>query len=451
MRIRLIFSFFLIVIVAILSTVVIVRLNTPQQVQNYMLRGGMQGLDALVDELELFYRSNGDWDGVESLLTGVDSGMMGAGHGNGMMGGQRLILADSSRKILIDSSNLSVGQTLTREDLSNSIVLKNGWFTIGYLWVKGGMQATGGNQLPLVTRLNSAALQAGLIALVIALILAILLAEGILRPVRQLTRAAEKVAGGDWAHEVPVKGKDELTILAHSFNKMVNSLRQSEERRQRMTADIAHELRTPLAVQRAHLEALQDGIYPLTTENLQPILSQNSLLTRLVNDLRILALAESGELPIQKQSVNVQGFLAGLEERFRPAAQERRIRLLVESQEDCPDIQADPDRLTQIFTNLVGNALRYTPPGGEIRVASAYSGHQVIIQVSDNGSGIPAEDLPNIFERLYRGDKARAREDGGSGLGLAIARQLAEAHGAMLTAENKSEGGACFTFSIPIS
>lgn len=449
MRLRLISSFFLIVLVAILSTVLIVRLNTPQQVQNFMLRGGMQGLDTLVDELEAYYQLNGTWDGVEKLLIESGSGMMGAGHGNGMMKEQRLLLADADGLILIDTADSLVGTKLMADEKSSSIVLKNGLFTAGYLRAMGGAQISSGSQQPLITRLNDAAFQAGLIALVIAVVLAIVLAEGILRPVRQLTRAAERVAAGDWSHEVPAKGKDELAGLARSFNAMVHSLKHSEERRRSMTADIAHELRTPLAVQRAHLEALQDGIYPMSVENLQPVLDQNVMLVRLVDDLRTLALADAGELQIEIQLMDVQDFLLGMQERFRSAAEERNVEIVLHENQVRPEIQADPDRLAQIFTNLIGNALRYTPAGGQILLAAESDENEIRISVSDNGPGIPPEVLPNIFERLYRVDKARSRAEGGSGLGLAIARQLAKAHGGDLTAKNNPGGGAHFIFSIP--
>jgi two-component system sensor histidine kinase BaeS len=448
MRLRLILSFFVIVLVAILSTVFIVRLNTPQQVQNFMLRGGMQGLDTLSNELEAYYNSKGSWDGVESIMGGNGMGMMGAGHGSGTMG-QRIILADVDGLVISDSADRLVGTTLSDEEKSASIQLKKRSLTVGYLLAKGGMQVSNGAQQPLINRLNDAALQAGLIALVIAFVLAIILAEGILKPVRQLTRAAELVAAGDWSHEVPAKGKDELAALARSFNAMVDSLRQSEERRQGMTADIAHELRTPLAVQRAHLEAMQDGIYPITAESLQPVLDQNGMLVRLVDDLRTLALADAGELQLEKQSVNAREFLLGMQERFRSAAEERNVEIVVSESQTCPSIMADPDRLAQIFTNLIGNALRYAPEGGKIILAAECTGNEILITVSDNGPGIPAEALPAIFDRFYRVDKARSREEGGSGLGLAIARQLAGAHGGKLSAENLPQGGARFTLSIP--
>lgn len=449
MRLRLILSFIGVVLVAILSTVLIVYINTPAQVQSFMMQGTMQGLDKLAADLESYYQTQGSWQGVESILPAGGAGMMGAGHGNGMMG-QRLILADNKTRILVDSADNRIGENLTASEMDASVVLKNkAGKIIGYLLANGGMGYSNAAQKPLITRLNQAALQAGALALMIAALLAIVLAEGVIRPVRQLQKAAERVAKGDWSQAVPVKGRDELSDLASSFNAMVTSLRLSEERRRGMTADIAHELRTPLAVQRAHLEALQDGIYPMTPENLQTVLDQNVLLERLVDDLRTLALADAGELRLEPRAVNVVEFLIGMQERFRPSAEEHQLTLTITENGECPPVMADPDRLTQIFTNLVGNAIRYTPAGGEIQMGVVCKDGSIHFTVSDNGPGIPPEALANVFERFYRADKSRSREDGGSGLGLAIARQLAIAQGGTLTAENRPEGGARFTLILP--
>jgi len=451
MRLRLILSFVGVVLVAILSTVLIVYLNTPAQVQSFMLQGTMQGLDTLAADLEIYYQAQGSWQGVESILHSGGAGMQGAGHGNGMMG-QRLILADNEGQILVDTTGNRSGDTLTASEQDASVQLKNkAGKIIGYLLANGGMGYSNAAQKPLITRLNQAAVQAGALALVIATLLAILLAEGVIRPVRQLRTAAERVAKGDWSQAVPVKGRDELSDLASSFNAMVNSLRLSEERRRGMTADIAHELRTPLAVQRAHLEALQDGIYPMTPENLQTVLDQNVLLERLVDDLRTLALADAGELRLEPRAVNVAEFLIGMQERFRPSVEEQKLIFSSNINGECPPVLADPDRLAQIFTNLVGNAIHYTPAGGEIQMEAACQDDLIHFTISDNGPGIPPEALASVFERFYRADKSRSREDGGSGLGLAITRQLAVAQGGTLTAENRPEGGARFTLILPVA
>jgi two-component system sensor histidine kinase BaeS len=286
----------------------------------------------------------------------------------------------------------------------------------------------------------------------------------LMRPVRELTLAARRLGERDLSQRVRVSGKDELAELALTFNRMADSLQQAQENRRALTADIAHELRTPLAVQRANLEALQDGVYPLTPENLAPVLEQNLLLTRLVDDLRTLALADAGQLTLERTPTDLVALVERMVERFQPQAAPRSIALRLDAPSatstEYPLLTVDPQRVEQILSNLLSNALRYTPDGGQIAIGFVLTGglsgvrtsgsskSSVQISVRDSGPGIPPEALPHVFERFYRVDRSRSRAEGGSGLGLAIARQLAEAHGGTLTAANHPQGGAVFTLSL---
>lgn len=273
------------------------------------------------------------------------------------------------------------------------------------------------------------------------------------RPIRQLTQAASQIRAGDLSKRVEVRSRDEIGILAETFNQMADALEKAEQTRRNMTADIAHELRNPLAVQRAHLEALMDGIYPLSIENLQTVLEQNHLLTRLVEDLRTLALADSGQLTLEKSPLDIAELIRRVCDHFGAQAAERQIQLVLpqRSNEHAPPLQVlgDPIRLEQILVNLLSNALRYTPAEGRIEIGLEESYDQVKITVKDSGPGIPEADLPYIFERFYRADRSRSRLEGGSGLGLAIARNLALAHGGHLEAANSPRGGAIFTLTLP--
>jgi signal transduction histidine kinase len=218
-----------------------------------------------------------------------------------------------------------------------------------------------------------------------------------------------------------------------------------------MTADIAHELRTPLAVQRANLEALQDGVYPLTVENLTPVIEQNYLLTHLVEDLQTLALADAGQIVLERVPTDLSSLAERVLDLFQPQATAHQVRLIFSPPSSAlPPLLLDPIRLEQMLTNLLSNALRYTPPDGQIEVAITALSKIVRITVRDSGSGIPEDALPFIFDRFYRVDKSRSREQGGSGLGLAIARNLARAHGGDLTATNHASGGALFTLTLPM-
>jgi signal transduction histidine kinase len=292
-------------------------------------------------------------------------------------------------------------------------------------------------------RVNRAVLMGGLIALIAALVVGFFIFRAITRPIDQLTRAAHQLAQGDLSTRVAVDdhasrlGSDEISELGAAFNTMAGSLQQSEQVRRDMTADIAHELRTPLAVMRGNLEAMLDGVYPFDAEHLDPVLNQVNLLTRLVDDLRTLALAEAGQLPLSKRPVDLAALLQSVWTSFEAQAATQQVTLLTEIAPDLPTVELDPDRMQQTIGILISNALRYTPPQGSITVAAQTDRASVTIEVADTGSGIAPEDLPHVFDRFYRADKSRARESGGSGLGLAIAKSIVEAHGGSIVAASQ--------------
>lgn len=453
MRLKLLLSFFLIGMISIASVVLAARTANAREVRAFMFGGGMYGLGGMATQLERYYQDNGTWVGVETLL---NTSMHGNGRGQGGMKGsggmmsQRLRLADASGKLLADTSNPQASGGLSEQERSSAVVLKVDEKTVGYLLPEGGIPYTVSDEQALLNRLNRPALTAALVAGAAALIMALLLSYGLLRPVHELTQAAAKLAGGDLSQRVKADGKDEIAALGRAFNHMAESLERAEQSRRAMTADIAHELRNPLAVQRANLEAMQDGVYPLIAENLEPVLEQNRLLTRLVEDLRTLALADAGQLTLERTPTDFAGLVRRVMDRFTPTAAARQVGLRLDlPAAPVPPILLDPLRVEQILGNLLSNALRYAPQGGQITLTLASNPDGVTLTVQDTGSGIPAEALPHLFERFYRADQARSRETGGTGLGLTIARQLAEAHGGTLTAANHPDGGAVFTLGIP--
>jgi two-component system sensor histidine kinase BaeS len=474
MRTRLILSFILIVLLSVSLVVVIARQGASNEVQAFMFRYGMNaagmnssGINQLATELEDYYSSHLSWQGVESLFSstsghGPGAGM-GAGRGQGVgnsgntgtgqIQGPRLRMADAQGNVLVDTSG-TAGGTLNPSEIANAIPLQNDGRTVGYLLPAGSTTFSTLDERFLVNRLGQAALTAGLIAIGVSLLVALFLAYRLLKPVHAMTQAARRMASGDLSQRVEVRGKDELALLGTTFNQMASSLQKAAETRRAMTADIAHELRTPLAVQRANLEALQDGIYPLTPENLDPILEQNQTLTRLVDDLRTLALADAGELHLETTRADFPGLVQRSVDRFASQAAAHQVTMHCDLPDTCPKVLLDPLRIEQVLGNLISNALRHTPPGGivdlQVRCQADASGGQVQLKVHDNGEGIPPEALEHLFERFYRADSSRSRAEGGTGLGLAIARQLAEAHGGRLEAANHPQGGAVFTLSLPI-
>jgi two-component system sensor histidine kinase BaeS len=462
MRLRLILSFVLIVLVSVTSVVLIARSNTTTEVRSFMFHGGMTGTDSLVQLLQSYYQSHGSWEDVANQLdfpgAGRGRGFGNSGMMNGMGGmmGQRLRLADATGIILLDTQNQVPSGKLSNAEKDNALPVEVDGQVVGYLLAEGGVGASQVAERFLLNRLSSAAITAGLIAGGLALLLAIILTYSLMRPVRELTRAARRLGAGDLTQRVQVKGNDELAVLGSAFNHMADSLQEAQASRRSMTADIAHELRNPLAVQRASLEALQDGLFPLTPQALDPVLDQNLLLTRLVDDLRTLALAETGQLKLERQPADLVGLVERLVERFKPQAAGHQVTLRLEtglpaSSSPAPlQVELDPIRVEQILNNVLSNALRYTPESGEIVIGIVRNAAQVQVSVRDSGPGIPEEALPHIFERFYRADRSRSRSEGGTGLGLAIALHLAEAHGGTLVAANHPQGGAVFTLSLPV-
>jgi signal transduction histidine kinase len=466
MRLRLILSFSLIVLVSVSSFFLIAQQTTSQEINTFMFHGGITGSEGLVEALEDHYAMNHTWVGAENLIgpIGFRSGNRpnDSSSSSGMMGGmmnQHMRLVDVNGNLIYDSANPNATGSLNMTELQGAIPLEVNGNTVGYLLPEGGVRLSHNVASSLVNRLNQLAIYAGLVAGAVSLVVALLLAYRLLRPVRELTYGSQQIAKGDLSYRVPVRGDDELARLGYTFNQMAESLEHSEESRQALTADIAHELRTPLAVQRANLEALQDSVYPMTAENLEPIIEQNHLLTRLVDDLRTLALADAGQLSLEIVPTDLPRLIRRVVDRFTPQADIHGIRIeasiIDEPHRDSgisnlSQIPLDAGRVEQILGNILSNALRHTPEDGHIEVTLDQTEKEAQLRVHDNGPGIPEEALSLVFERFYRADKSRSRSEGGTGLGLAIAKQMAEANGGTLIAANHADGGAIFTLSFPL-
>lgn len=294
--------------------------------------------------------------------------------------------------------------------------------------------------------IQSSLLQVGLIAALASALLAWWLARRVARPITAVSNAAQELAQGDLSARAPVlSGEREVTELALSFNEMAQSLQDLDRERQQAVADIAHELRTPLAIMQARLDALEDGVYPLNTEQIVLLSTQTQLLTRLVGDLRTLTLADAGRLSLNLQDIELgavaQQVAKGLEDR----ASQQGVKLSIRA-EHSP-LHADPDRVRQVVANLIENALRHARK--QIRLEVQTSGQTVRLHVDDDGSGIAEANREMVFSRFTRLDESRARDTGGSGLGLAIVRALATAHGGDAYAEQSPLGGARLTVTFP--
>jgi len=267
-------------------------------------------------------------------------------------------------------------------------------------------------------------------------------------PLGDLMAASEQVATGDYSTRVKEQGPVEVRRLSLAFNQMADHLQTSDEQRRRMLADISHELRTPLTIIQGNLEGMLDGVYPADEAHLKSIFEESQVLGRLVEDLHLLALAESSALQLQRQPTDLAVLINETMAAFQARAEAAGVHLAAELPEQAPPLSLDSLRLHEVLSNLIANALRYTPAGGEIRLRYTLTGQGesplAHIEVCDTGPGIAAADLPYVFERFYK-----ARDSGGSGLGLAIARRLVEAHGGTIEASNPAEGGTTIRITLP--
>ena len=313
------------------------------------------------------------------------------------------------------------------------------------LWLLGSLLGVVGADSPLLDLARAAGLVV-LVAGVVALVLGIRLARGVGPPLGDLVEAAQRVEAGDYSVRVPValRGPAELRDLGRAFNTMTARLELDEDQRRRLLADVSHELRTPLAVIQGNLEALVDGVYPADDAHLAPILDESRVLSRLIEDLRTLSLAEAGALSLHRESTDL-GVLAGEVARsFAPQADRAGVSIDVAVADDVPLLEVDPVRIREVLANLVANALRYATAGGTVRLTARSATGRVELEVVDDGPGIPPDLLPTVFDRF-----AKSADSRGSGLGLAIARAIVIAHGGTFEASSEPGAGTNIRIELP--
>jgi histidine kinase len=288
-------------------------------------------------------------------------------------------------------------------------------------------------------------------AILAALFVSVFTASRIVTPIRAMTNASQRIADGDYGQRVPVPGEDELGALAQSFNRMAETLDQTERRRLELIGDVAHELRTPLAAIRSSMEGLIDGVLPADPATYAGIEREAARLQRLVWDLEELSRAEAGQIPLERQTIALQEPLLAAVQRLQSQFEDKQVDLELMPADPDLFVKVDFNRILQVLTNLLGNALQHTPPGGRVTLSAARDGNSALVSVVDTGAGIGPEHLPHVFERFYRVDKSRSRAGGGSGIGLTISKHLVEAHGGRIWAASDGLGrGSAFTFTLPL-
>jgi signal transduction histidine kinase len=408
-----------------------------------------KGLNDFTATFTSYYQTNGSWVGVDNALQ--SQGLFPSPQQNG---GRKqppppILLADSSGKVIIPAGSYRQGDYLIDKEGQQKVAITVDNQVVGYIMMAGGPPSPNPVEARFLGRINLALVLAALGAVIIAVFLGLVLARTITRPVRDLTMATRALAEGHLNQKVQVRSRDELGELTRTFNQMSTDLENSNSLRQQMTADIAHDLRTPLSVITGYLEGLKDGVIKPSPKRFAAMYDEALYLQRLVEDLRTLSLADAGELSMNYQIGQAGELIERLATSFQHQAEQNGIDLKTVVEENLPQLRMDPERMQQALSNLVSNALRYTPEGGEIVLSARRENNSLCLEVKDTGAGISAEMLPHIFERFYRGDDSR--QEGGSGLGLAIAKSIVDLQGGRIVVTSEGRGlGSLFSIQFPL-
>ncbi len=400
--------------------------------------------------LQLFYQERGSWQPLRQNRRLWHRLMLRAERGEPIKG--VTLPADKPLLVnkvgLLDSNRQPVAGRIHKHDQILPLILEGQ--VIGYLVTVSGHPLLRDIDKQFAQQQQRAFIVTGLFSLIIAALAALGLARLFNRPIRQLDQAVHTLASGDYRVQLHVKGRDELANLAQDVNLLATTLDNHQHARQQWIADISHELRTPLTVLRGEIEALEDGVRPFNPQALSSLALEVKQLTRLVEDLYQLSQADLGTLSYQKQPLDIRELLEPLLDSYGSRLQQQRLRLEYQPPTEDFRVFADHERLTQLFSNLLENSLRYTDAGGLIRIGINYAADGVNICIEDTVPGVPAEHLPHLFDRLYRVDRSRSRESGGSGLGLSIAQSIALAHEGRLHAKASPLGGLAVTLHLPL-
>ncbi len=452
--VRLMLAFIAVTLVGVGIVAVLAGARADRDFRNFLAQEQTEEQQALAEGLGAYYQQYASWQGVERGLG------FGPRRGNHMMRRDPLpIIADAKGTIVYDARADNLGRPLDSNQKQQAIPITTNGETVGYVVFENPNANPTGMMLEtseqnFLAQLRGSLILAGLIAGALGVVLSIALSRTLTAPLGNLATAAHRFAARDWKQRVKVQGAQEIAEVATAFNAMADDLQKQESLRRDMIADIAHELRTPLTVMQGNLRAMLDDVYPLDRAEIATLYDETRLLSRLVDDLRELALADAGQLQLNTQNVNLREVLQNAAANFSIAADAQNVRVEMFPAENLPKVRADADRVAQVLRNLLANALRHTPEGGMITLGATPQQVQgeknfVRVFVRDTGEGIAREDLPHVFERFYRADKSRTRSTGGTGLGLAIAKAWVEAMGGKIGVESEIGKGSEFWFLLP--
>ncbi|MGB8212361.1 MAG: ATP-binding protein [Anaerolineales bacterium] len=442
--VKLLLSFLLISMLSVLLIVLSARWVTEREFRSYLFN---QNRNSIVTELANYYSKNGTWAGVETALLAPGQ----VAPPRFIAGGRWFFtLVDNTDHVVLAGLGDHMGDLLPQTDLNNGIPIKAQGNTVGIMVTRQPTINVNPAETAFLNRVMQIDTLSAIGVIALGLLLAFLLSRTLTRPIRELTAATRAVSAGQLEHTVPVRSRDELGELAASFNRMNADLARSIALRRQMTADIAHELRTPVSVIMGHAEAVHDGVMAPTLETFEIIRDEAERLDSLIEDLRTLSRADAGELPIEFQPVSPAKLLEKVQAIYKPRAAQKNIAIQLQFDEELPEISADPGRMTQVLSNVVDNALLYMPSGGSVIMSAHVVAQNLEIRVQDTGPGIAADELERVFDRFYRSDPSRQRNAGGSGLGLAIAKSIVEKHNGRIWAESQPGQGTTIVIQLPL-
>jgi signal transduction histidine kinase len=442
--VRLSLAFVFVAVISALAVALLATSVASNQFQQYVARRDLLAQTGVLEDLATYYESNGNWTGVETVLAQL------AGRGQGR-GRPPVLLADADGNVVYDERNQRTGSALSDSERGSALSIDVNGMTAGYLLLGAqGRGALATNEQDFLDQLQRTLLIAALLAAGLGITIGVVISRTVSRPLSQLAQAARAFAAHNWAQRVQVGGTEEVAEVSFAFNAMADAVQQAETLRRNLMADVAHELRTPLTVLQGNLRAMLDGVYPLERGEIATLFDESRLLNRLVDDLRELALAEAGQLKLNRQPIDLAALIGSTVANFMPVAEERGLKL--EAKIDrMVEVYADPDRVGQVLRNLIANALWHTPPQGQIIIETQPIDRGVRVIVTDPGEGIAPEEVPHVFDRFYRTARSRTRLSGGSGLGLAIAKSLIEAMDGQIGVDSELGKGSRFWFTLPQS
>ena len=455
---KLILSYLAVALLTVLVVSVVIQLNSGKSLMELVVE---QQTAFLSESVKTYYIENGTLNGFmdyfqrtnpDALKSGKPGNQTGAGSGAGQGRQMRGLygLVDAEYKALFPSFGYPIGQIVPETNLQGAVPVQIDGLTIAWIIpdTTRKIELSAEEQL-FLQRTNLAIGLAALAGILVAVIMGIFLTKLIVKPIRRLTRASAELAHGNLQQQVPVTSQDEMGQLTATFNQMSSELARVDDDRKRLTADITHDLSTPIQIISGYMEMFEEGKVALTPQRVDIVKTELDHLRRLVGDLGTLTQVEAGGLDFQLQKINPHSLLDSVYQTYQPIAAQKNVQLILAQNVITPDILVDAGRLTQVLKNLIENALRYTGKNGKITLSTIYD-DKVHILVEDNGSGIDAEDLPYIFDRFYRADKARTTNSGKMGLGLAICEALVTAQGGEIIAKSEGRGkGTIMEITFP--